>query len=242
MRNYEVTFIVDPVLSGGEIKATAQTYVKHLEKKGCKIVHFNEMGLLQLAYPINRRTSGIYFCVEFEVETGALIDNLELAFRRDERIMRFLTVSLDKYGVKYNDDKRNGLIGKSKKQKENPEKVDAKTDKPSPKPAVKKAEPVVKEAPVEVAAPVVAAPVVEEAVPEPEVEAPVAESTEAEEVVVAEEATLEVAEPVAESTEPVEEKTDEVAEPVTESTEAVEEKADEVAEPDVTDEVKSDKE
>ena len=84
MRNYEVTFIVDPVLSGDEIKATAQTYVKHLEKEGCKITHFDEMGLLQLAYPINRRTSGIYFCVEFEVETGALIDNLELAFRRDQ--------------------------------------------------------------------------------------------------------------------------------------------------------------
>ena len=75
MRNYEVTFIVDPVLSGDEIKATAQTYVKHLEKEGCKIVHIDEMGLLQLAYPINKRTSGIYYCVlNFEVESGALID------------------------------------------------------------------------------------------------------------------------------------------------------------------------
>ena len=117
MRNYEVTFIVDPVLSGDEIKATAQAYVKHLEKEGCKIVHIDEMGLLQLAYPINKRTSGIYYCIEFQVESGALIDNLELAFRRDERIMRYLTVSLDKYGVKYNDDKRQGKIGKAKKTK-----------------------------------------------------------------------------------------------------------------------------
>ncbi len=155
MRNYEVTFIVDPVLSGDEIKATAQTYVEHLEKEGCKIVHFDEMGLLQLAYPINRRSSGIYYCIEFEIATGALIDGLELAFRRDERIMRFLTVSLDKYGVKYNDDKRKGLIGKSKKKKEDAEKAESKTSKPSSKPVAKEA-PATKKAPVKAAAPAVA--------------------------------------------------------------------------------------
>lgn len=116
MRNYEVTFIVDPVLSGEEIKATAQTYVDHLKNEGCSIVHVDEMGLRQLAYPINKRTSGVYFCIEFEAASGELIDKMELALRRDERIMRFLTVALDKYGVKYNEDKRNGKIGKVKKR------------------------------------------------------------------------------------------------------------------------------
>ena len=116
MKQFEVTFIVDPVLSGDEIKATAQTYVDLISKEATKVVYVDEMGLRQLAYPINRRTSGVYYCVEFQVETGVFIANLELAFRRDERIMRFLTVSLDKYGVKYNDDKRNGLIGKHKKK------------------------------------------------------------------------------------------------------------------------------
>jgi len=211
MRNYEVTFIVDPVLSGDEIKATAQTYVEQLEKEGCKIVHIDEMGLLQLAYPINRRTSGIYYCVEFEVETGALIDNLELAFRRDERIMRFLTVSLDKYGVKYNDDKRNGKIGKAKKVKNaETEKAETKPARPAAKEApAAKAETAVKEAPAKtetkVEEAVAAAPVVEEIV------APIVEETVApveEEVVVAVEA-----EPVVEETvAPVvsEEPTDEV--------------------------------
>jgi len=118
MRQYEVTFIVDPVLSADEIKSTATTYVDHLKSEGCTIVNVDEMGLLQLAYPINKRSSGIYFCVEFQSETGALIPKLELAFRRDERIMRFLTVTLNKYGVKYNDDKRNGLIGSKKKKKD----------------------------------------------------------------------------------------------------------------------------
>lgn len=116
MRNYEVTFIVDPVLSGDEIQATAQTYVDLLQNEGNKIIYVDEMGLRQLAYPINTRTSGVYFCIEFEVETGEIIDKLELALRRDERIIRFLSVRLDKFGVKYNDDKRNGLIGKVKKK------------------------------------------------------------------------------------------------------------------------------
>ena len=114
MKNYEVTFIVDPVLSGEEIKATAQTYVDQLTNEGCEIVHVDEMGLRQLAYPIKKRTSGVYYCVEFKTETGEVTDKVELAMRRDERIMRFLSVKLDKYGVKYNDDKRKGLIGKKK--------------------------------------------------------------------------------------------------------------------------------
>ncbi len=117
MRQYEVTFIVDPVLSGDEIKAAAQTYVDMVQNAG-KIVHVDEMGLRQLAYPINKRNSGIYYCIEFQLESGEFISNMELAFRRDERIMRFLTVALDKYGVKYNQDKRDGKIGNRKQEEE----------------------------------------------------------------------------------------------------------------------------
>lgn len=115
MRNYEVTFIVDPVQDGKDIKAVAQKYVDMLQKSGAKIVHVNELGLRELAYAINKRTSGVYYCVEFEAENGNLIAPMELQMRRDETIMRFLTVSLDKYGVKYNQDKRDGKIGVAKK-------------------------------------------------------------------------------------------------------------------------------
>jgi small subunit ribosomal protein S6 len=116
MNHYEVTFIVDPVLSGDEIKATENVYIEMLKNEGCSIVHIDEMGLKQLAYPINKKHSGIYYCVEFTSESGSIISKLELALRRDERIMRFLTIALDKYGVKYNEDKRAGKIGKVKKK------------------------------------------------------------------------------------------------------------------------------
>ncbi len=123
MRNYEVTFIVDPVLSGDEMKMTAKTYEDLIKDEGLKIVHLDSMGLKQLTYPIRKRSSGVYYCIEFEGDKGAIIPKLELALRRDERIMRFLTVKLDRYGVKYNDDKRNGLIGTQKKEEEKKEKA-----------------------------------------------------------------------------------------------------------------------
>ena len=134
MRQYEVTFIVDPVLSGDEIKEAAQTYVDLIGNENNKIVHVDEMGLRQMAYPINKRTSGVYYCVEFQNEEGSFIPKMELALRRDERIMRFLTVKLDKYGVKYNDDKRKGLIGKKR------EKVEARAEEPRPVEPVRKVE------------------------------------------------------------------------------------------------------
>ncbi len=141
MRNYEVTFIVDPVLSGDEIKATATTYTDQLKSLGAEIVNVDEMGLRQLAYTINRRTTGIYYSVEFSVPSGELIRKIELAMRRDERIMRFLTVKLDKFGVKYNEDKRNGLIGTKKKSKgaKSGSATATKTAKPAAKTAAKPA-------------------------------------------------------------------------------------------------------
>ena len=114
MRQYEVTFIVDPVLASDAIDSTSRNYIEHLKSTNCEIVNVDAMGLRQLAYPISKRTSGVYYCIEFKAEDLDIIERLELALRRDERIIRFLTVKLDKYGVKFNDDKRNGLIGKRK--------------------------------------------------------------------------------------------------------------------------------
>jgi len=117
MRHYEVNFIVDPVLSGDEVKSTAEIIRKDLEGYGATIVAVDEMGLRQLAYQINRRSSGVYFCIEFGCEVADWLGKFELNLKRNERLLRFLTVKLDKYGIKYNDDKRSGRIG-SKKRRE----------------------------------------------------------------------------------------------------------------------------
>ena len=114
MKHYEVTFIVDPVLSGDEVNATAQKYIDMLVAEGAAIVHVDETGLRQLAYTMNKRHSGVYFTVEYSHINGSLISKVELHMRRDEKLLRFLTIALDKYGVKFNEDKRNGLIGKGR--------------------------------------------------------------------------------------------------------------------------------
>ena len=135
MNNYEVTFIVDPVLSGDEIKSTAQAYEELLKNEGAEIVYTDEMGLKQLAYPINKRSSGVYYCLEFTSANNAIIPKVELALRRDERVMRFLSIKLDKYGVKYNEDKRNGLIGKKRSSDKKKPAPAAKASKPAAAPA-----------------------------------------------------------------------------------------------------------
>ena len=115
MRHYEVTFIVDPVLSGDEVTATAQTIQDDLQRYGASIVTVDTIGLRQLAYQIKKRSSGVYYCIEFACEAADFIGKFELSLKRNEKLLRFLTVKLDKYGVKYNDDKRNGLIGTRKR-------------------------------------------------------------------------------------------------------------------------------
>lgn len=122
MRHFEVSFIVDPVLSGDEVQSTAKAYCDMLSAEGAKIVHIDEMGLRQLAYPLNKRNTGLYYCVEFATESPTMIAKVELAMKRDDRILRFLTVKLDKYGIKYNEDKRAGKIGR-KNRKEKPVEV-----------------------------------------------------------------------------------------------------------------------
>ncbi len=158
MRQYEVTFVVDPLLSGDDVKSTARKYADQLSADGATIVHIDELGLRQLAYPINKRMSGVYYCIEFSAENGNMIDRLELNMRRDETLLRFLTVSLDKFGVKYNQDKREGKIGKRKPAPTTTKRLDepaAKTEAAEParperveRPARREPEP----APAEVAA------------------------------------------------------------------------------------------
>ena len=117
MNQYETTFIVTPVLSDEDVKKTVQEYTDFLKSNGAEIVEEAHWGLKQMAYPIKKKTTGIYHHVEYKAD-ATLIDKFELSLRRDESIMRFLSVRLDKYSIKYNDDKRAGLVGRNKKKQE----------------------------------------------------------------------------------------------------------------------------
>lgn len=112
MRQYETTFIINPTLSGDEIKQTAQMYVDFLKEEGGEIIHVENMGVKQLAYPIQKRSSGAYYFVEYNSPSGEVINKMELAFRRDDNVLRYLTVKVDKHRAQYNVDKRAGRFDK----------------------------------------------------------------------------------------------------------------------------------
>ena len=105
LNNYETVFIMTPVLSDEQMKEAVVKFQKLLKDKGAEIIHEDHWGLRKLAYPIQKKTSGFYHLIEFKSE-GSLINELEVAFKRDERILRFLTVALDKHAVAYNEKKR----------------------------------------------------------------------------------------------------------------------------------------
>ena len=116
LTQYETVFILTPVLSEDDTKKAITAYVDLLKSQGAEIVHEEPWGLKNLRYQINKKTTGIYHLVEYR-GTGKAVDTLEIAFRRDESVLRYLTVKLDKFAVKYNDDKRAGLVGRNKKVK-----------------------------------------------------------------------------------------------------------------------------
>ena len=106
VKQYETVFIATPVLSEEQMKETVKKYTDLLTSKGAEIVYENNWGLRKLAYPIRKKTTGFYYLIEFKAE-GSVINDLEVAYKRDERLLRFLTVSLDKHAVAYNEKKRN---------------------------------------------------------------------------------------------------------------------------------------
>ena len=116
-KNYETVFILTPVLSETQVKDTVDKFRKVLTDNGAELVHEDNMGLRKLAYTIQHKNTGFYYLFEFKSETK-LPDLLELEYRRDERVMRYLTTALDKHAVDYNERKRKGLVGR-KKQTEN---------------------------------------------------------------------------------------------------------------------------
>ncbi|MGO4709227.1 30S ribosomal protein S6 [Chryseobacterium sp. 2TAF14] len=100
MNNYETVFILTPVLSEAQVEEAVNKYVDLLKEKNCEIVTKENWGLKKLAYPIQLKKNGFYTLIEFKGE-GSVVADLELAFKRDERVIRYLTTKLDKHAVEY---------------------------------------------------------------------------------------------------------------------------------------------
>lgn len=106
MNQYETVFIMTPVLSDQQMKETVAMFKGILTDAGAEIINEEEWGLKTMAYPIQKKSTGFYELIEFKAEPS-VIAKLEVAFRRDERVIRYITVKNEKYAAEYAEKRRN---------------------------------------------------------------------------------------------------------------------------------------
>ncbi len=116
MNNYETVFILNPVLSGDQAKDTVEKFVKVLTQLKANVINVEQWGLKKMAYPIQKKSTGFYNLIEFAAAPET-IGTLETEYRRDESVMRFLTISLDKFATVYNARRRKGEFNRNKGNK-----------------------------------------------------------------------------------------------------------------------------
>ena len=108
MNNYELMVIFTPVLSEDEFRAAQKKYADFVTENGGNVMHSQPWGLKSLAYPIHKKTTGIYWVLEYSAPSS-FNEKLKIQILRDEQIMRHMMTSLDKYAVEYNAKKRSGV-------------------------------------------------------------------------------------------------------------------------------------
>ena len=108
MNTYETVFIMNPVLSENQVKETVKRYISYLKDNKAEIVSEENWGLKKLKYAIQKKKSGFYFLIEYKAN-GAILSEMDVEFKRDETVLRWLTVKLDKYAVEYAVRRRNKL-------------------------------------------------------------------------------------------------------------------------------------
>lgn len=117
-RNYETVFILTPVLSESQLKDAVGKYKKIIKNNGAEIIHEENWGMKKLAYEIQHKSSGFYQLFQYKAPSE-IVNILNTEFRRDDKILRFLTFSLDKYALEFNERRSKGLLKSQKEAAEN---------------------------------------------------------------------------------------------------------------------------
>ena len=117
MQQYESVIILTPLLSEEVVKEIINKFHGLMKEGGAEIIHKDDWGLRKLAYPIQKKSNGYYYLTEFKAPSE-FIAKLEIEYKREERIMRFLTLALDKDAIAYNEKKRSGAFNKKPAQVE----------------------------------------------------------------------------------------------------------------------------
>ncbi len=108
MNNYELMVIFTPVLSDDEFKNEQRKFAAMVTENGGQLVAENAWGLKSLAYPIQKKTTGLYWVAEYQTPSD-FNEKLKIQLLRDESVLRHMITRLDKYAVEYNNRKRTGV-------------------------------------------------------------------------------------------------------------------------------------
>ena len=108
MNNYELMVIFTPILSDDEFKGAQKKFTSMVTEIGGSVVSENPWGLKSLAYPIQKKTTGLYWVTEF-ITPSDFNEKLKIQLLRDESVLRHMVTKLDKYAVEYNRKKRSGV-------------------------------------------------------------------------------------------------------------------------------------
>ena len=100
--------IFTPVLSDDEFKSAQRKFTTLVTDNGGQIVAENAWGLKSLAYPIQKKTTGLYWVFEYQASSD-FNEKLKIQLLRDESVLRHMVTKLDKYAVEYNNKKRSGV-------------------------------------------------------------------------------------------------------------------------------------
>jgi len=95
MRRYETIFIVDPDISDEERAPLFEKITELIPQQDGLLVEFDEWGTKKLAYEIKKKIRGHYIRLDY-CGTGPLVDEIERLFKIDERILKYMTILLDK--------------------------------------------------------------------------------------------------------------------------------------------------
>lgn len=115
LNQYETVFIATPVLSDAQFKEVVSKFSGLITANKGEVISEEDWGLKKLAYPIQKKSTGFYHLIEFKAEPS-FIEKLETEYRRDERIIRFLSFRLDKYAVEYSEKRRNKVKAKAEEK------------------------------------------------------------------------------------------------------------------------------
>ena len=96
MRRYETFIIIDPDLSDEERSPIFEKVRDLIQQEKCLLVMLDEWGSRRLAYEIKKKSRGYYVRLDY-CGTGKLVDEMERFFRIDDRVMKYMTVLLDKH-------------------------------------------------------------------------------------------------------------------------------------------------